>query len=141
MNRFQIWWTPAYISQITHWREHQIFAINVVALVRLNSDFNLIMGFLVCLFVCFFHILIWGFDNWILFWKLGFLTRVCWLIFFFFFKSISWMGIATAEKSWTIGIVGCAEDRENYKFIYNPLSIFFLWRDWDDSYPSLGFQA
>jgi hypothetical protein len=46
--------------------------------------------------------------------------------FFFFFKSISWMGIATAEKSWTIGIVGCAEDRENCKFIYNPLSNFFL---------------
>ena len=45
---------------------------------------------------------------------------------FFFFKSISWMGIATAEKSWTIGIVGCAEDRENCKFIYNPLSIFFF---------------
>uniref|UniRef100_A0A2N9IGE0 Uncharacterized protein n=1 Tax=Fagus sylvatica TaxID=28930 RepID=A0A2N9IGE0_FAGSY len=54
------------------------------------------------------------------------------------------MGIATAEKSWTIGIVGCAEDRENWQRVIGEPIVSGLALDesglWDSDFSTAAKQ-
>ena len=72
LNRFKIWWTHAYISQITHWREHQEFS--TIFLRSMSSHRWGLIQISIWLWVSsfFFFFSFSDFDNRMLFWELRF---------------------------------------------------------------------